>query len=59
MFHNSSSKVVGANTRLAVSMCTTNFVGQLLHQTQGATIASVVIQCSKKECRVWVKVRGC
>ena len=50
--HSLLKKVVGANTRRAVSMRSTIFVQQLLHQPEGATIARVVTRCREAEYRV-------
>ncbi len=38
-------KVEGANKRRAVSKCSTTFVQQLVHQSEGATIVIVVSLC--------------
>ena len=45
-------KVAGDNTRRAVSKRSTIFVRQLVHQSEGATIARVESRCREAEYRV-------
>ena len=53
--HHLLQRTVRVNTRRAISMRSTTFVRQLLHQPEGATIARCVARCRPAEYRVWVK----
>ena len=53
--HHLLHKAVRVTTRRAVSMRSTKFVRQVLHQPEGATVASCVARCRPAEYRVWVK----
>jgi hypothetical protein len=48
-------KVARANTCRVVSKRNSTFVRQLVHQSEGATIAQTVSRCQEAEYRMWVK----